>query len=73
MRVRITAPFEVRMRRLVEQIRYDERIESGISWLKRCLGLTRCTWKGWDSVEFDVWALIVAANLSTIGGAKPAT
>ena len=48
-------------------------IESGISWLKRCLGLTRCTWKGWDSFKSYVWSSIVAANLLTIARAKPAT
>ena len=26
-------------------------LKSGISWLKRCLGLTRCNWKGWDSFK----------------------
>ena len=46
-------------------------IESGISWLKRCLGLTRCTWKGWDSFKSYVWSSIVAANLLTIARANP--
>ena len=41
-------------------------IESGISWLKRCMGLTRCTWKGWDSFKSYVWSSIVAANLLTL-------
>jgi IS5 family transposase len=45
-------------------------IESGISWLKRCLGLTRCNWKGWDSFKSYVWSSIVAANLLTIARAK---
>jgi IS5 family transposase len=48
-------------------------IESGISWLKRCLGLTRCTWKGWRSFKAYVWSSIVAANLLTIARARPAT
>jgi IS5 family transposase len=48
-------------------------IESGISWLKRCLGLTRCTWKGWDSFKSYVWSSIVAANLLTMARANPAT
>jgi IS5 family transposase len=48
-------------------------IESGISWLKRCLGLTRCTWKGWRSFKSYVWSSIVAANLLTIARARPAT
>jgi IS5 family transposase len=41
-------------------------IESGISWLKRCMGLTRCIWKGWDSFKSYVWSSIVAANLLTL-------
>ena len=53
--------------------RFRAGIESGISWLKRCLGLTRCTWKGWDSFKSYVWSSIVAANLLTIARAKPAT
>jgi IS5 family transposase len=53
--------------------RFRAGIESGISWLKRCLGLTRCTWKGWESFKSYVWSSIVAANLLTIARAKPAT
>jgi len=45
-------------------------IESGISWLKRCMGLTRCTWKGWDAFKSYVWSSIVAANLLTMARAK---
>ncbi len=41
-------------------------IESSISWLKRSLGLTRCTWKGYGSFKSYVWASIVSANLLTI-------
>jgi IS5 family transposase len=41
-------------------------IESSISWLKRSLGLTRCTWKGYGAFKSYVWASIVAANLLTI-------
>ena len=41
-------------------------IESGISWLKRSLGLGRCTWKGFDSFKSYVWASIVSANLLTM-------
>jgi len=51
--------------------RFRAGIESGISWLKRCLGLTRCTWHGWDSFKSYVWSSIVAANLLTIARAKP--
>lgn len=52
--------------------RFRAGIESGISWLKRCLGLTRCTWKGWDSFKSYVWSAIVAANLLTMARTKPA-
>lgn len=45
-------------------------IESGISWLKRCMGLARCTWKGWQAFKSYVWSSIVAANLLTMARAK---
>jgi len=45
-------------------------IESGISWLKRSFGLTRCTWKGFRSFKCYVWSSIVAANLLTIARKK---
>lgn len=38
-------------------------IESGISWLKRSLGLNRCTWKGCASFKSYIWASIVSPNL----------
>lgn len=41
-------------------------IESGISWLKRSLGLERCTWKGLESFKSYVWASVVTANLLTL-------
>jgi IS5 family transposase len=41
-------------------------IESGISWLKRSFGLTRCTWKSHRSFKSYVWASIVSANLLTL-------
>jgi transposase, IS5 family len=50
--------------------RFRAGIESGISWLKRCMGLDRCTWKGWDAFKSYVWSSIVAANLLTIARAK---
>jgi transposase, IS5 family len=46
--------------------RFRAGIESGISWVKRCFGMTRCTWKGLRSFKSYVWASIVAANLLTI-------
>jgi IS5 family transposase len=41
-------------------------IESGISWLKRCFGLWRCTWRGLRSFKSYVWSSIVSANLLTL-------
>jgi len=46
--------------------RFRAGIESGISWVKRCFGLARCTWKGLASFKSYVWASIVSANLLTI-------
>lgn len=46
--------------------RFRAGIEAGISWIKRCFGLTRCTWKGLCSFKSYVWASIVSANLLTI-------
>ena len=46
--------------------RFRAGIESGISWVKRCFGMARCTWKGLRSFKSYVWASIVSANLLTI-------
>jgi transposase, IS5 family len=43
--------------------RFRAGIESGISWLKRSMGLDRCTWKAWEAFKSYVWSSIVAANL----------
>ena len=53
--------------------RFRAGIESGISWLKRCMGFARCMWKGLRSFESYVWSSIVAANLLTVARAKLAT
>lgn len=50
--------------------RFRAGIESGISWLKRCFGLTRCTWKGFRSFKCYVLASVVAANLLTMARKK---
>lgn len=50
--------------------RFRAGIESGISWLKRSFGLTRCTWKGFDSFRCYVLASVVAANLLTMARKK---
>jgi IS5 family transposase len=41
-------------------------IEAGISFLKRCFGLRRCTWRGEPSFKAYVWASVLAANLLTL-------
>jgi len=46
--------------------RFRAGIESGISWLKRCFGFARCTWKSLPSFHSYVWASIVSANLLTL-------
>jgi IS5 family transposase len=46
--------------------RFRAGIESGISWLKRCFGFSRCTWKSLSSFKSYVWASIVSANLLTL-------
>ena len=52
--------------------RFRAGIESGISWLKRSFGLTRCTWKGFESFKCYVLSSVVAANLLTIARKKMA-
>ena len=46
--------------------RFRAGIESAISWIKRCFGLSRCNWKGHLSFKSYVWSAIVSANLLTI-------
>lgn len=52
--------------------RFRAGIESGISWLKRSFGLTRCTWKGFESFKCYVLSSVVAANLLTMARKKMA-
>ena len=46
--------------------RFRAGIEAGISWIKRCFGFARCTWKGLRSFKSYVWASVVSVNLLTI-------
>jgi transposase, IS5 family len=46
--------------------RFHAGIESGISWLKRSFGFSRCTWKSFESFKSYAWSCIVAANLFTL-------
>ena len=41
-------------------------IEAGISFLKRCFGLRRCTWRGLPSFKAYAWTSVLAANLLTL-------
>jgi IS5 family transposase len=38
-------------------------IEGMISFLKRCFGMDRCTWRGLESFKSYVWSSIISANL----------
>jgi len=46
--------------------RFRAGVEGVISYLKRCFGLRRCNWKGFDSFKAYVWSSIIAANLLTM-------
>ncbi len=41
-------------------------IEAGISFLKRCFGMRRCTWRGLASFKAYAWASVLSANLLTL-------
>ncbi len=41
-------------------------IEAGISFLKRCFGLRRCTWRGLQSFKAYAWLSVLTANLLTL-------
>jgi IS5 family transposase len=38
-------------------------IEGMISFLKRCFGLRRCTWSGFESFKSYAWSSVITANL----------
>lgn len=46
--------------------RFRAGIESAISWLKRCFGFDRCTWKSLPSFKSYAWCSIVSGNLLTL-------
>ena len=46
--------------------RFRAGIEGGISFLKRCFGLRRCNWSGFESFKSYTWASIVSMNLLTL-------
>lgn len=49
--------------------RFRAGVESGISWIKRCFGFAKCTWKSLRSFKSYAWASIVSANLVTLARA----
>jgi IS5 family transposase len=43
--------------------RFRAGVEAGISFLKRCFGISRCNWRGLPSFKAYTWSGIVSANL----------
>ena len=43
--------------------RFRAGLEAGISYLKRCFGLDRCNWRGWDHFQAYVHSAVFAHNL----------
>jgi IS5 family transposase len=43
--------------------RFRAGIEGIISFLKRCFGMERCTWRGCASFKAYAWASVVSMNL----------
>ncbi|MGI2030542.1 transposase, partial [Endozoicomonas acroporae] len=43
--------------------RFRAGIEAGISWLKRCFGLSRCQCKGSERFDAHCWSSVVCYNL----------
>ena len=43
--------------------RFRAGLEAGISYLKRCFGLDRCNWRGWEHFQAYVHAAVFAHNL----------
>ncbi len=41
-------------------------IEGCISAAKRAFGLSRCTWKGWESFQSYVWLSVISFNISVL-------
>jgi IS5 family transposase len=43
--------------------KFRSGVEGGISFLKRCFGVGRCTWRSFDSFGAYIWSSVLAANL----------
>ena len=52
--------------------RFRAGIEAGISYLKRCFGLSRCHWKGLTHFKSYVWSSIFTNNLVVFARLQPA-
>ena len=50
--------------------RFRAGIESAISWLKRCFGFDRCTWKSLPSFKSYAWCSVVSGNLLTLARSR---
>jgi transposase, IS5 family len=51
--------------------RFRAGIEATISFLKRCVGWTRCAWRSLRSFKAYAWASVVTANLLLIARRQP--
>ena len=47
--------------------RFRAGLEAGISYLKRCFGLDRCNWRGWEHFQAYVHSAVFAHNLLSPG------
>lgn len=50
--------------------RFRNGVEACISWLKRCFGLDRCNWSGWESFQSYIWSGIISYNLNLLANHK---
>jgi len=56
-----------RSKRIYRSLRnFRAGIEAGISYLKRCFGMDRCTWRSLASFKAYCWASVLSANLLTL-------
>lgn len=53
--------------------RFRAGIEGNISFLKRCFGLDRCTWRSLESFKAYTWASVLSANLLVLARHSLAT
>ena len=51
--------------------RFRAGVEAGISYLKRCFGLDRCRWRGWEHFQAYVHSAVFAHNLLRLVRLQP--